>query len=79
MHANMTAQVVEAAIVLFIFALFSLLPYWLIFSRAGFSGSLSLLMLVPLVGILVLYYVAFARWNVKPEIDEFCHLRRTAG
>ena len=43
-----------------------IVPYWRIFSRAGFAGVLSLLMLVPLVNLIVLYYVAFARWNVKP-------------
>ena len=42
-------------------------PFWRIFSRAGFAGALSLLMVVPLVNLIVLYYVAFARWNVKPE------------
>jgi uncharacterized membrane protein YhaH (DUF805 family) len=40
-------------------------PYWKIFHKAGFSGALSLLMLVPLVGIIVLYVVAFSKWTVR--------------
>jgi hypothetical protein len=43
------------------------IPYWKIFSRAGFPGVLSLAMIVPLANLIVLYYVAFARWNIKPD------------
>jgi hypothetical protein len=41
------------------------IPYWKIFSKAGFSGALSLLMLVPLANIVVLYYVAFSEWRIR--------------
>jgi hypothetical protein len=44
-----------------------IVPYWRIFSKAGFSGWLSLLMVVPLANFIVLYYVAFANWNVRQE------------
>lgn len=37
-------------------------PFWKIFSRAGFSGWLSLLIFIPLVNLVVLYVVAFAEW-----------------
>ena len=33
-------------------------PFWKIFSKAGFSGWLSLLIFVPLVNLVVLYIVA---------------------
>ena len=39
-----------------------LLPNWKIFGKAEFSPVLSLLMLVPLVNIIMLYYLAFADW-----------------
>jgi hypothetical protein len=42
--------------------LITVLPYWQIFKKAGFSPSLSLLMLVPFVGIIVLFVVAFSDW-----------------
>ena len=42
------------------------IPYWKIFSKAGFAGALSLLMLVPLVNLIVLYVIAFSEWKVKP-------------
>jgi hypothetical protein len=43
-----------------------LIPYWFIFKKAGFSPFLSLLMFVPLINIIMLYFLAFARWNVVP-------------
>jgi uncharacterized membrane protein YhaH (DUF805 family) len=42
-----------------------IIPYWRIFSKAGFSGWLSLLMIIPLVNPIVLYVVAFSDWTPK--------------
>ena len=44
----------------------AIIPYWFIFRKAGFSPWLSLLTAVPLVGIVVLYVVAFSQWRVMP-------------
>ncbi len=38
------------------------LPFWFIFSKAGHSKWLSLLMVVPLVNVLLLYFLAFSQW-----------------
>jgi hypothetical protein len=43
-----------------------LIPHWFIFKKAGFSPWLSLLMFVPLLNIFMLYFLAFAKWNVVP-------------
>jgi uncharacterized membrane protein len=43
------------------------IPFWKITSRAGFSGWLSLLMLVPAVNIGFLFFLAFAPWPSLPE------------
>ena len=44
-----------------------LIPCWFICKKAGFSPWLSLLCLIPTVGILVLLYIlAFADWKVVP-------------
>lgn len=42
-------------------------PMTKIVMRTGFSPLFSLLLLVPVVNILALYYLAFARW---PNQDE---------
>jgi hypothetical protein len=39
-----------------------ILPFWFIFSKAGYSKWLSLLMVVPLVNVLLLYFLAFSKW-----------------
>ena len=43
-----------------------LIPYWFIFKKAGFSPFLALLMFIPLINLVMLYFLAFARWNVVP-------------
>ena len=46
-----------------LFALLLIIPTWRIFVRAGFSGALSLLHLVPFVGLLVIMAIlAFSEW-----------------
>lgn len=37
------------------------IPFWPIFRKAGFSGALSLLILVPGVNLILLYIVGFSR------------------
>jgi hypothetical protein len=47
-------------------SLLFVIPYWFIFKKAGFSPFLSILMLIPLVNIIMLFFLAFAQWNVVP-------------
>jgi hypothetical protein len=37
-------------------------PWFKIFAKAGFSGWMALLMLIPLVNLIMLFYLAFAEW-----------------
>jgi len=43
-------------------AAFIVVPFWQISSKAGYSGWLALLVLIPLVNVLYLYFLAFADW-----------------
>ncbi|HKD62238.1 MAG TPA: hypothetical protein VKB47_17375 [Terracidiphilus sp.] len=44
-----------------------MIPCWFILKKAGFTPWLSLLCLIPSLGVLVLLYVlAFAEWKVVP-------------
>ncbi len=45
-----------------VFGVFVVVPVWRICQKAGYSGWLSLLVFVPLVNLLLLYYLAFAEW-----------------
>lgn len=44
-------------------------PYWKIFSKAGFSGWLSFTQIIPILNIVVLFYLAFAEWPALRELD----------
>jgi hypothetical protein len=73
MHPNYGFDPTHSLIFFLFFGLFGLvvsivvlIPYWFIFKKAGFSPFLGLLMFVPLVNIIMLYFLAFARWNVVP-------------
>ena len=46
--------------------------FWRIFAKAGLAGPLSLLVLIPGVGwIIVLCILAFAGWNVVPAAPQY--------
>ena len=46
--------------------LVAVVPFWQIFKKAGFSPWLSLLMPIPIVGLVALFYLAFAKWPQNP-------------
>jgi hypothetical protein len=39
-----------------------IVPFWKIFEKAGFAQALSLLMLIPIVNLIALYFLAFSNW-----------------
>jgi hypothetical protein len=43
------------------------LPFWKIFSKAGFSGWCSLSQFVPILNVIALFYLAFAEWPIHRE------------
>ncbi len=60
---------IEMMIVL-IMPLVIIVPFWKIFSKAGFPPWLSILMLVPLANLLLLFFLAFAEWPVHREANQ---------
>lgn len=49
-----------------IFAILVIVPLWRICSRAGFNGALSLLAIVPWLGIVIIGAIlSFSTWPVK--------------
>lgn len=54
-------------IIFLIMIVILIIPCWFICKKAGFSPWLSLLCLIPSLGLLVLLYIlAFADWKVVP-------------
>jgi len=53
-----------------LFPLLCLFPVWVagwwrIFSKAGYSGALSLTMLVPIANLGIFFWFAFTRWPIE--------------
>lgn len=49
-------------LMMLIFAALVVIPFWTIFRKAGYSPWLGLLMVVPIVNLVMLYFLAFSRW-----------------
>jgi len=43
-------------------AIIAIIPFWRICTRAGYSPWLSLLVAIPLVNIVFIYFLAFSAW-----------------
>jgi hypothetical protein len=57
----------ELIIIAFLGIIF-VLPYWKIFSKAGFSGWLSLTQIIPFINIIMVFYLAFAEWPIYKQL-----------
>src|SRR5215467_6603471 len=54
--------VIIAAVVLCVWA------YWRIFAKAGYPGAMGILMVIPLLNVIVLFFLAFREWPVLKEL-----------
>lgn len=50
--------------------------WWRIFAKAGFSGVLGLLMFVPLANVIILLVLAFSKWPIEEEVERLRDLTR---
>jgi hypothetical protein len=42
-----------------------MVPAWRIVTKAGYSGALSLLLLIPLLNIVFIWIFAFVKWPIE--------------
>lgn len=56
--------IIFLGLVLFVFAIY---VWFRIFEKAGYSGWLALLMMVPIANLILLLYFAFAEWPVQKK------------
>jgi hypothetical protein len=81
-YDNSTIAVYSAGAVLFslvaglIGLIFAITIYWRIFSKAGYSGARSLLMLIPVVNLIIIIMFAFSEWPIQRELNQ---LRQMSG
>lgn len=48
-------------------AVLTIVPLWMITKRAGLNPAISLLTVLPLIGLIVMYYIAFTKWPSLPS------------
>ena len=65
-----------AALVALAVLVFVVICWWKIFSRAGYSGALALLMFVPFGELIMLCIMAFGKW---PALKELQRLKELPG
>ena len=53
---------VTEIIVILLSCLVMIIPFWKICTKAGFPGALSVLIFIPVVNLIFLFYLAFAQW-----------------
>ena len=54
-----------------ILAIIQIVAFCKIFSKAGFSWALGLLMIVPIANIIITLYLAFAEWPIERELSSY--------
>jgi hypothetical protein len=74
--ATLTTIILISIIVSLVAIIFSVIIYWRIFAKAGYSGALSLLMFVPIANIVMLCILAFGEWPIYKELN---YLRQMAA
>ncbi len=67
------ALLIFGAFVALIVVVIKVVLFCKIFSKAGYSWTLGLLMLVPIANIIMPFFLAFADWPVQKEV---CQLRQ---
>jgi len=71
--------IVAALVILFIVLVCLVVKtiiWWKIFAKAGYSGALGLLMLIPIVEVIMAFVLAFGRWPIHRELE---HLKGWHG
>ena len=77
------ADFIAGGIGIIVFAFFMLLMvalsiviWWKIFSKAGYSGAMGLLMVIPLVNFIMMLVLAFGKWPIHRELE---YLKQAQG
>jgi hypothetical protein len=65
----LTSIILSSVIFSLVAIIFAVVIYWRIFSKAGYSGALGILMLIPIVNIVMLCILAFGQWPIYKELN----------
>ncbi|KQS82958.1 hypothetical protein [Rhizobium sp. Leaf384] len=56
-------------LIVLIFAVGFVAPFWIIFKRTGLPAILSILTVLPLISIVFLWIIALKRWPNDPAVN----------
>jgi heme/copper-type cytochrome/quinol oxidase subunit 2 len=68
-QAALMIYIVVVVVICLVSIVFSIVIYWRIFSRAGYSGAMSILMLIPIANLVALIILAFGEWPILRELN----------
>jgi hypothetical protein len=58
----------SAELVIIVVAVLCVWAYWRIFTKAGYPGAMGILMVIPLLNVIMLFFLAFSEWPVLKEL-----------
>jgi hypothetical protein len=69
MNSSLAVVIIICIIIGLAMTGFGILVWWKIFSKAGYSGALGILIFVPIAGLIVLLMLAFGEWPILRELN----------
>jgi hypothetical protein len=66
--ALLGAGLIIYLVISLVLLVFAVIVWWKIFSKAGYSGAMGLLMFVPIANLIVLLMLAFGEWPIMREL-----------
>ena len=59
---------VPELLVILLTAFVALVPFYQIFKKAGYPGIFAVLLLIPMVNLIMLFFLGFSDWPVLKEL-----------
>jgi hypothetical protein len=59
---------IEITIILLV-GILPAIAFWKIFAKVGYPGALGLLLLIPLVNLVMFFFLAFSKWPILKELE----------
>ena len=60
--------ILSVVFVMLFFIIMTIVVWWRIFGKTGYSGALGLLMLVPVANLVMFLILAFSTWPIEKEL-----------
>lgn len=75
LSAFIAGYALVVGLIMIVSIVFAVIVWWRIFSKAGYSGAMSLLMFVPIANLIILCVLAFGEWPIYRELNQYRQMR----